>query len=143
MTKVMFFCSLAAMTFFAAPQALKAGDAPCPLRNATLRGTYISLHPTGYIVGVGPAAANGTFTADGRGNSTNTFSASINGEIQQGVTVVSPYVVDTDCAGTLSQSDGSHYDFVVMPDGSRFSWIETDAGSVFSGEAARFTNENQ
>src|SRR6516225_6155597 len=131
------------MAFVAAPQALKAADAPCPLGKATLRGTYISLHPTRYYVGTGPATANGTTTFDGRGNSSNTFSASINGEIQQGVTVVSPYVVDTDCAGTLSQSDGSHYDFVVMPDGSRFSWIKTDAGSVFSGEAARFTNENQ
>jgi hypothetical protein len=147
MTKVLFFCTLVAMTFFVAPQALKAADAPCPLGKATLHGTYISLHPTGYYVGTGPgtgpATANGTITFDGRGNSSNTFSASINGEIQQGVTVIGPYVVNPDCTGTLSQSDGSHYDFVVMPDGSRFSWIETDAGSVFSGEAARFTNENQ
>ena len=147
MTKALFFCSLAAMTFFVVPQALKAADAPCLQGKATLRGTYISLHPTGLYVGTGPgtgpATANGTITFDGKGNSTNTFSASINGEIQQGVTVVGPYIVNPDCTGTLSQSDGSHYDFVVMPDGSRFSWIETDAGSVFSGEAARFTNENQ
>ncbi|MBV8137576.1 MAG: hypothetical protein JO121_18390 [Deltaproteobacteria bacterium] len=145
--KVLVLSSLAAMTFVAAPQALKAADAPCPQQNETLRGTYISLHPTGLYVGTGPgtgpATANGTITFDGRGNSSNTFSASINGAIQQGVTVVGPYVVNPDCTGTLSQSDGSHYDFVVMPDGSRFSWIETDTGSVFSGEAARFTNQNQ
>jgi hypothetical protein len=115
-------------------------SAHTPLGKATLHGTYISLHPTGYYVGTGPATANGTITFDGRGNSSNTFSASINGEIQQGVTVIGPYVVNPDCTGTLSQSDGSHYDFVVMPDGSRFSWIEADAGSVFSGEAARFTS---
>lgn len=143
MTKVLFFCSLVAMMFIAAPQALRAAEAPCALGKATLHGTYISLHPTGYIVGTGPATANGTITFDGRGNSSNTFSVSINGVISQGVTVIGPYIVNPDCTGTLSQSDGSHYDFVVMPDGSRFSWIETDAGTVFSGEAARFTNENQ
>ena len=57
------------------------------------------------------------------------------------MTVVGPYVVNPDCTGTLSQSDGSHYDFVVMPDASRFSWIETDAGTIFSEEAVRFTNQ--
>jgi hypothetical protein len=147
MTKVLVSCALAAIAFVAAPQALKAADAPCPQGLATLRGTYISLHPTGLYVGTGPgtgpATANGTITFDGRGNSSNTFSVSINGVISQGVTVTGPYTVNPDCTGTLAQSDGSHYDFVVMPDGSRFSWIETDAGSVFSGEAARFTNENQ
>jgi len=88
MTKVLVSCALAAIAFVAPPQALKAAEAPCALRNATLRGTYISLHPTGLYVGTGPgtgpATANGTIAFDGRGNSSNTFSASINGEIQQG-----------------------------------------------------------
>ena len=139
MTKLLVFCALAAATSFAAaPRALKAAEVPCPLGNATLHGTYISLHPAGYIVGVGPITANGTITFDGKGNSTNTFSVSINGEIQRGVTVVGPYVVNPDCTGTLSQSDGTNYDFVVMPDGSRFSWIETDPGTILSAEAVRF-----
>jgi hypothetical protein len=141
MNKVLVSCALAAMTLAAAPQALKAADEVCPRGNATLHGTYISLHPTGYIVGVGPIAANGTISFDGKGNSYNTFSVSINGVIQRGVTVVGPYVVNPDCTGTLSQSDGSNYDFVVMPDGSRFSWIETDPGTILSAEAVRFTNE--
>ena len=140
MTKHLVILTLVAITF-AVPQALKAADNPCPRGNATLRGTYISLHPTGYIVGVGPATANGTITFDGKGFSTNTFSASINGVIQRGGTVVGPYTVNPDCTGTLSQSDGSHYDFVVLPNGSRFSWIETDPGIVWSGESVRFTNE--
>ena len=33
---------------------------------------------------------------------------------------------------------GSNYDFVVMPDGSKFSWIETDPGTILSAEAVRF-----
>jgi hypothetical protein len=140
MNKALVSCALAAATFAAAPHALRAADNPCPRGNATLHGTYISLHPTGYIVGVGPATANGTITFDGKGNSTNPFTASINGVIQRGY-VVGPYRVNPDCTGTLSQSDGSNYDFVVMPDGSRFSWVETDAGTVWSGEAVRFTSE--
>jgi hypothetical protein len=140
MSRLFVCCALAATTFAAAPQALKAADALCPLGNATLHGTYISLHPTGYIVGVGPATANGTITFDGKGYSSNPFTASINGVIQRG-TVVGPYTVNPDCTGTLSQSDGTHYDFVVMPDGRRFSWIETDDGTVWSGEAVRLKNE--
>jgi hypothetical protein len=141
MTKVLVSCAFAAMTFAVAPQTLKAANEPCPHGNATLRGTYISAHPSGYIVGIGPITANGTITFDGKGNSSNTFSVSINGEIQRGVTVVGPYTVNPDCTGILAQSDGSNYDFVVMPDGSMFSWIETDPGTVLSGEAVRFKSE--
>jgi hypothetical protein len=141
MSKKLVSYALAAIAFAVAPQALKAADDPCPLRNATLHGTYISLHPAGYIVGVGPVTANGTITFDGKGNSSNTFSVSINGVIQRGVTVVGPYVVNHDCTGTLSQSDDTNYDFVVMPDGSRFSWIETDPGTILSAEAVRFKND--
>src|SRR5215469_17535634 len=120
MNKVLVSCALAAMTFAAAPQALKAADYPCPQGNETLRGTYISLHPTGYVVGVGPITANGTITFDGKGNATNTFSVSINGVIQRGVTHVGPYTVNPDCTAILNLS-GANFDMVVMPDGSRFS----------------------
>jgi len=140
MNKVLVSCALAAMAFAAAPHALKAADAPCPRGNATLRGTYISLHPAGFIVGVGPITANGTISFDGKGFSTNTFSVSANGAIQRGVTHVGPYTVYPDCTATLVL-DGSNFDMVVMPDGSRFSWVEVDPGIVLSGESVRFTNE--
>jgi hypothetical protein len=52
MTKLLVSYALAAMTFAAAPQALKATDtdALCPMQNATLRGTYM-VTSTGTIVG--------------------------------------------------------------------------------------------
>jgi hypothetical protein len=55
MKRLLASCALAAMTFAAAPQALKAADTDeqCPLQNATLRGTYM-VTGTGTIVGVGP-----------------------------------------------------------------------------------------
>jgi hypothetical protein len=138
MTKLLVSCALAAMTLAAAPQALKAADTDglCPRQNATLRGTYVS-HGTGTIVGVGPVSAVGTITYDGKGNSSNTFTVSLNGAISRGVTVTGPYTVNPDCTGSLAQSDSTHYDFVVAPDGSRFDWIETDGGTVISGTGVR------
>jgi hypothetical protein len=138
MTKLLVSCALAAMTFAAAPQALKATDtdALCPLQNATLRGTYM-VTSTGTIVGVGAVTAVGTITYDGKGNSVNTFTASVNGAIYRGVTVTGPYTVNRDCTGTLAQSDGTHYDFVVAPDGSTVFWTETDTGAVLSGTEVR------
>jgi hypothetical protein len=138
MTKVLFFCSLAAMTFVASPQAIKAADsaALCPLGNATLRGTYMVIGG-GNIVGLGPADAVGTITYDGKGNSVNTFTLSANGDISRGVTVTGTQSLNRDCTGSLVQSDGSHYDFVASPDGSRVNWIETDSGTVITGTEVR------
>jgi hypothetical protein len=139
MTKLLLSCALAAMTFAAAPQALMAADpdGQCPLQNATLRGTYM-VTGTGTIVGVGPVSAVGTITYDGKGNSVNTFTVSVNGAISRGVTVTGPYAVNRDCTGSLAQSDGTNYDFVVAPDGSTVFWIETDTGVVISGTEVRF-----
>jgi hypothetical protein len=143
-TKLLVSCALAALTFAAAPQALKAADneALCPLLNATLHGTYM-VTGGGTVVGVGPVAAVGTITYDGKGGSVNTFTASGNGMISKGVTVTGPYTVNADCTGSLTQSDGSHYDFVVNPDGSTVFWIETDDGTVISGTEVRFRHSSE
>jgi hypothetical protein len=103
MTKLLVSCVLAAMTFAAAPQALKAADTDgqCPLQNATLRGTYM-VTGGGTIVGFGPVSAVGTITYDGKGNGVNTFTASGNGTIFRGVTLTGPYTVNRDCTGTLT-----------------------------------------
>jgi hypothetical protein len=139
MKKLLVCCALAVMTFAAAPQALKAADDPCPLLNETLRGTYM-VHGLGTIVGGGPVASNGTITFDGKGHEVNTFTVSINGEIHRGVTTSGPYTVNPDCTGTQTLS-GTNYDFVVMPDGSTFSWIEIDPGTFLYGSAVRFKND--
>src|ERR1700756_1339852 len=104
---------LALMVFSAAlaTQALAAG-AQCPLGNATKHGTYV-VFGTGTIVGVGPISAVGEITYDGLGSTVATYTASVNGTINQGVTVTGTYTVNHDCTGTLAESDGSHYNFVV------------------------------
>ena len=68
MTKRLAIFALVAMTFAAAPQALKAADdGLCPLGNATIRGTHMT-QGTGSIVGVGPIAVVGVMTYDGTGS---------------------------------------------------------------------------
>ena len=124
------------MTFAAAPETLKAADADgeCPRQNATLSGTYMS-HGTGTVVDFGPVAAVGTITYDGKGNLINPFTVSFNGTISR-ITQTGSYTVNRDCTGTVVQG-GSHFDFVVAPDGSTVFWIETDAGTVVTGTAVR------
>jgi hypothetical protein len=128
--------ALAAVAFASAPQALKAADPLCPRLNATVHGTYV-LFGTGTFVGLGPLTAVGELTYDGAGNTTATYTRSVNGSIQQGVTVTGTYTVNPDCTGSHAESDGSHYDFVAHPDGSVVTFIETDAGLVVSGTEVR------
>ena len=110
--------------------------AQCPLGNATLQGTY-AVSGAGIVVGVGSLTAVGVHTWDGHGNTVATYTASVNGNIFPGVTVTGSYSVNPDCTGSLTESDGSHYHFVVSPDGTSATWIRTDAGTVVSGTETR------
>lgn len=128
--------ALVVFTAALAPQALRAAAPLCPLGNATLRGTYL-VAGSGTIVGLGPISAVGLVSFDGHGNSTATYTASVNGTINKGVTVTGTYTVNPDCTATHSESDGSNYNYVVAPDGNTVTWIETDPGTVLSGTEVR------
>ncbi len=128
--------ALAIITFALAPQAFSAR---CPLGNATLHGSYV-VFGTGTIVGVGPVTAVGVETWDGQGNTVATYTASVNGNVYPGITVTGTYSVNPDCTGSNAESDGSHYNFVVSPDGNSATWIQTDAGTVVSGTETRLRN---
>jgi hypothetical protein len=136
MKNLLVSCALAAMSFAVAPPALKAAEALCPLQNATLHGTYL-VAGSGTIVGLGAIAAVGEVTFDGRGHSIATYTASVNGTIHKGVTVTGTYTVNPDCTASHAESDGSHYDYVVAPNGNTVTWIETDSGTVVTGTEVR------
>ena len=131
--------ALAAVAFVLAPRVL---NAQCQRGNATLHGTYV-VSGTGTVVGGGPLTAVGLHTWDGHGNTNATYTASVNGNIFTGVTVTGSYSVNPDCTGSLAESDGSHYNFVVSPDGNNLTWIRTDAGTVVSGTEARLKNRGE
>lgn len=134
-TKLLRTCTLAVLTLTAAPLTVRAADARCPLLNATLRGTYL-VSGSGTIAGVGQVAALGEHTWDGQGNTVATNTISANGTILN-VTVTGTYTVNPDCTASLAESDGTHYKFVVAPEGNTASWIEIDPGTVVSGTEVR------
>jgi hypothetical protein len=133
MTKRLVIFALSVMTFAAAPHALKAADDDglCPLGNATIRGTHLT-QGTGFIEGVGPIAVVGVMTYDGTGSCVLASTSSVNGVISKG-TLSGHYTVNTDCTMTQTLSNGTNYDGVVAPDGSKGYWMETDTGTVLSG----------
>jgi hypothetical protein len=108
----------------------------CPRGDATLRGTYMS-RGGGTVVGVGPVAFIGTVYFDGKGGITNPFTVSFAGTISR-VVGKATYSVKSDCSATFTTTDDTqHFDMRVSPDGSKVDYIETDAGTVISGSAAR------
>jgi hypothetical protein len=137
MTKRLVILALAASTFAAAPQALKAADedALCPAGNATVRGIHMT-QGTGFIVGVGPVAVVGVMTYDGRGGAVLASTLSVNGAISKG-TLTGTYTVNSDCTMTQTLSNGNNSDGVIAPDGSSGYWMETDPGTVLSGTLVR------
>jgi hypothetical protein len=134
--KTKFFASfaLAVTAFGFAPQALMAGPL-CPLLDATKQGTYV-VSGTGTAIGFGPAAAVGVITYDGHGNTLATFTVNVAGNVATHTDVPGTYTIHSDCTGTTVEA-GAHYSFVTSPDGNTTTWIETDAGSVFSGTEVR------
>ena len=135
MTRFFASFALAAVALALAPLTVRAADARCPLLNATLHGTYV-VSGSGAIAGVGQVTALGEHTWDGQGNTVATNTISANGNILK-VTVTGTYTVNSDCTASLAESDGTHYKFVVAPDGNTASWIEIDHGTVVSGTEVR------
>lgn len=131
--------ALAALAAAVTPQALKADPALCTRQDATMNGTY-AMSGGGTIVGVGPIAFVGVVTYDGQGNGSVTYSVSVNGVITKGITATGTFTVNRDCSGSKTFGSGAnaqHFDFVITPDGSTITWVETDAGVVSSGTAVR------
>ena len=101
--------------------------------NASIKGTY-GFSCEGTIVGVGPLAAIGVFTADGKGNGSEVETLSVNGEISRGVVRTDTYTVEADCTGSFVSTgpDGSviHNDFVVADNEKEIRLIATEPGWV-------------
>jgi hypothetical protein len=101
--------------------------------NASIKGTY-GFSCEGTIVGVGPIAVIGVFTADGNGNGSQVETLSLNGEISQGVFRTDTYTVDADCTGSFVSTgpDGSviHNDFVIDDNEKEIRLLATESGYI-------------
>ena len=101
--------------------------------NASIKGTY-GFSCEGTIVGVGPIAAIGVFTADGKGHGSEVETLSLNGVISQGVVRTDTYTVHADCTGSLESTgpDRSviNNDLVIDDNGKEIRLIATEPGWV-------------
>jgi hypothetical protein len=97
-----------------------------------VKGTY-GFSCEGTVVGVGPLAVIGVFTADGHGNGSEVETISFNGEIITGATFTVTYTVNADCtASFMSTGLGAvfHADFVIDDNKKEIRLISTDPGFV-------------
>jgi hypothetical protein len=103
----------------------------CSLR--TLKGRYL-------FSASGKDAAGTDFSFAGSerfdGNGTITTKQSVNGS-SAFIHITGTYTLDSDCTGSSSYSDKTHYNLFVSPDGSIFNYIQTDPGAIISGEEKR------
>jgi hypothetical protein len=125
------------------PAALRA-QTTCFLQNGTMNGIYV-ISGSGTFGG-SPFTLVGKVTYDGQGHGSITYSASVGGTIYRGITATGVYTVNADCTGskTFTDSTGntSHYDFVITPDGSKITWLETDSFTNVLGSALRLDHQN-
>jgi hypothetical protein len=141
MTK--FFSSLVCAAIAAAfvPQAAKAqGPSLCPMGNVVMNGVY-AMSGGGNVVGVGPVTFAGLVVYHGDGTGTLvTSTGSFNGAVSKLAGVSGVYTVNRDCTGSKifgSGASAQHFDFVITPDGTTITWVETDNGTTISGTAVR------
>src|ERR1043166_7702332 len=100
--------------------------------NASLKGTY-GLSCEGTVVGVGPLAVIGVFSADGNGNGSEVETISFNGVITTGATFTVTYVVNADCTGSfVSTGLGAVFpnDFVIDANKKEIRLTPTEPGFV-------------
>jgi len=135
--------------------AANAADEGCS--NATLKGTF-SHQGTGVVTAppefAGPQAIVGTETFDGFGVISGIGTGSLNGTPFAYTDELGTYTVNPDCTGTytveipsqgLTGANAIHIYFVIIStvNGLKFDaatelqFVETDAGSVFSGVAKK------
>jgi hypothetical protein len=129
------------------PQAGAAKGAATQCSAATLKGTYVYAFDGYHISGKDrvPGAGAGLDIFDGNGHGQGVFSLSIDGKISRSVSYTVKITVHSDCTATETDTDQtgavSHYDDFLVPDGSHFTWVETDPGFVTSAIETRGTGK--
>lgn len=92
----------------------------------------------------GPFAYSGFVYYDGKGHDHDVYTISAAGQVSRLVREAGRYHVNADCIETeIDTAAGvgtQHYDQFVSPDGSQFSFIQTDRGIVSAGTAIRTVN---
>jgi hypothetical protein len=111
-------------------------DAEAKCSEATLHGRYLFAFDGFEIKGndkVVPFAQAGYEVYEGNGKMNGALSGNFDGEIIHNEAFSSMYAVKADCTGTLRYTDGTRYDLFLDPDGSKFTFVQTNPGFVGAG----------
>ena len=110
---------------------------------ATLDGRYLFAFDGHITKGKdqGPFAVAGYQVFDGNGKAKGVSSFSVNGKITENEPFSSTYKVKADCTGTqvAEAAITTEYDLFIAPDGSMYTFVQTDPGTVASGFELRAT----
>ena len=129
-TSVVFVISFVSLFILGLVSRVQAHGGECS--NVSIKGDY-GLSCEGTVVGVGPLAVIGVFSADGNGNGSEVETISFNGVITTGATFTVTYTVNADCTGSfVSTGLGSvfHNDFVLDDNKKEMRLIPTEPGFV-------------
>ena len=127
---------LGALTIALAPQVLRA-QGHCS--NATMRGTYAATGSgmVGTTAPFSPIAAVSLVTYNGDGTGMQLFGTKIvAGQTSTSSNVPATFTVNPDCTGSKTIG-ATNFNFVITPDGSKITWIVTNAGVTMTGTGVR------
>lgn len=111
--------------------AQRISDKQCT--DATVQGTYRLLaHGFAPAPGNAPSASVGIRLVDGAGNLSGHDTVSTNGVIAPR-DVFSTYMVNSNCTGTQTWTDGRTFDWVIVAGGAQVFFIRTNPGTINSG----------
>jgi hypothetical protein len=117
-------------------------DAGAKCSDATLHGGYLFAFDGFKIKGsdkVVPFARAGYEVYNGNGKMKGALSGNVDGEIIRNEPFSATYTVKADCTGTVTYTDGTRYDLFLDPDGTQFTFVQTNPEFVGAGFEPRGT----
>ena len=117
-------------------------DAGAKCSEATLHGRYLFAFNGFNIKGndkVVPFARAGYEVYNGNGKMKGALSGNLDGEITRNEPFSATYTVKADCTGTVTYTDGTRYDLFLAPDGTQFTFVQTNPEFVGAGFEPRGT----
>ena len=131
--------TLAALLIVATAGSAHAGNT---CSTATLKGSYGALL-TGFVGGAAFATLD-LVTADGFGNASGSGTSNVGGTVST-APISFTYMINSDCTGSATFSNGSTQNLIVKQDGSEVYILRTgppSAGTVISGTAHLLSSQN-
>jgi hypothetical protein len=117
-------------------------DAGAKCSEATLHGRYLFAFDGFKIKGndkVVPFARAGYEVYNGNGKMKGALSGNLDEEITRNEPFSATYTVKADCTGTVTYTDGTRYDLFLDPDGTQFTFVQTNPEFVGAGFEPRGT----